>query len=136
MVCTLHPQTLIFTITMTMAVVSGIYYNSVPTTGCRLGRHLYSPRFMHESPEPQRGPWGGPKPRTPLSACGRAGGHGSEPPHVSRLSRHEQAVPWGRLARCPARDCRAHTCWAQAGGQRLCPAPSLVPGLPRCWLSG
>lgn len=50
--CTLQPW---ITITLVVTIL-GIYYNSVLTTGCELGRHLYSPDFTDEEPEAPRGP--------------------------------------------------------------------------------
>lgn len=102
----------------------GIYYNYVPTSGCELGRHLYSPHFIDEEPEAHRGPWSCLKPWTLLST------------HGSRLSRHEQSVHCGRLAVCPTSDYAEDTCRAWAGGPQFCPALWPPSVLPRSLLSG
>lgn len=70
-VCTLQPWTLIFTITI-LIIALGVYQNSMLSTGCELGRHLYSPHFIDKEPDAQRGPWGHLKHQILLSICGRA----------------------------------------------------------------
>lgn len=118
MLCTLQLWMSIFT-TSIMVTALDIYYNSVLTTGCELGRPLYSPHFIDEEPEAQRGPWNCLKPQTPLSV------------HSLWLSRHEQIVPCGSwlcapvtMERTPAR----LGLMASSSAQPCVPSPVASPG--------